>query len=1324
MAPLLLALCALLPAVPQEGSTQGTTLPVNRELAARLADAEAFFAEGRIEAGLALLQETAEADPALLLPAVEANHFRGAAAAAVARLSQLPPAWQAQRERLYGARANEQLQAALDPPDLPRLEALARTYAGLAAGTRARLAAAELWLDRGQPERARLLDGEGRLPDWTAAGRMLPEPEAAQRLPAVRDLQDPRLPLLDTAVLQPLWSREFEGRSNSDGEVRHRLAIGGGIVYASDGYEVLALEAGSGRELWRYGADPRWELMEGADRLRDAVSKHYLTAPVLAEGVLLAVVHEAEPLGRLDSYMRIPIRRLMPARRLVALDARDGTLLWKMRTGWEEGRSAPRDLAAGPPAVSAGRVFLPVYDAVGTIDCSLLALDLRTGRILWRRYLASGQLETNLFGNVLVELATPPPLADPERVLVCSHLGSFHALDPATGAALWTRLYPRMEVRPTETGRVAIRPQLLGRNLGVSDGGRVAWAPVDAESIFLLGAADGSLLAEWPALDESERHLFTLLGMQRDGVWASGSRLTLLRPPSAGQTMHSAPVYEEGGQLKASRLGALIQGEILLPLLHEAVVRFASEPLAFGGIALDFAGDRLASGAVQAAPGLLFVERTDGLAAFGSLRSITAAFRDPQLDLATLAEVLPVALNLDFSAQPDNARQLAESAAALAARPDLAPQSASLRLLAARAWLQAGQLERAEPLLLALLDGPEPALAESACGLLLDDPFLLQPLRPGVARAIAAAERWPGRPLPLHDGRRAAGAAVTGRARALRALAGDRELAARRTLTDLLLLPSDGGLTVDGRPLQDWAEAALGMLLQNAAERAAYEQDGRDLLARSACSAEFLRAFGGTTAAQEALAREVAREDLPRAQRVIRARWRREHGQPERSWPDLARWFPPPAPLPEAPRQLAAGGSRKAYHGPPLLVRGGAAGAALAWVPARGALQLCAFEPGRSTEMQAYPISGRRLSGNETVIATADGCALVVRDRILHFGLDGKLLELPLPADLADNAQPLALGDGLVALVLQAQQGFLRVAVLDARSGEAYLEEDLPGHPGRRIELRHADSFLFVLEENAAIGYRVDLRFDAPPLAFALATPMNGVDLPTATLAGGTVQYLLNRNNPPIGWLVRAGPGAAPLQLPYEGQFLRRVRVGPGLAWTLQSPNRSAAPEARLLHWLTPGTAAPRVIRLANPEARILQLVDSEYKRNVDPVPTQALVLAPEPDGSIRVEAYGPSAEAPAWTCLLPDLAFRDLQSNQPNPRQARDGWVLPLLLRASAAANPRLEILLIEPDGRVRARAGADWAGTGVDQVRVDLVPGALLVRNGDTLTLYGDPR
>jgi hypothetical protein len=1319
MAALLLALCTWLPEAQQAGPSQGTTLPLNRDLAAKAADAEAFLAEGRIAAGLTLLQEIAEAEPTSLVPTEDGMLFRGAAAKAIERLSQLPPELQAEREKLYGARAAQELRAALDPPDLLRLEALARRYAGLEAGARARLAAAEIWLDRGQLDHARRLDPERRLPQISDERWAVADPEAAQRLPAVKDLSDPQLPFLDTTTLQPLWSRDFEDRSRREMLVRHRLAIGGGIVYATDGYEVLALEAGSGRELWRYQADERWDRMEGAERLRDAISEHVLTAPVLAEGILLAVVHEAEPLGRLDSYMRIPIRRLMPARRLIALDAHSGKLLWKMRTAWSEGRAEPREIASGPPAVFGGRVFLPVYDAVGTIDFSLVALDLASGKTLWRRYLSSGQLETNLFGNVLIELATPPPLADPDRVMVCSHLGSFHALDPATGAVLWTRAYPRLQVRPSETGRIADRMQLLGRNLGASDGRRVAWAPVDGDAISLLDAVNGSLLASWPSWEDAGRHLFTLLGMQDDGVWAAGSRLALLRMPDGPSSLYSEALYEEGGMLQSSRSGALLQSQILLPLQYDAVESFHPARLSPQRRVLDFSSSQLDSGALQAAPGLLFVERPEGISAYGSLGSIAAILQSANLDPVTLTEVLPVALNLDFGAEPKTARQIAETAAKLAAQPAFARQNSRLRLLSARCWLQAGELDRAEPQLLKLLEDTDQELSETACGLLLDDPFLLEPLRPGVERALAAASAWPERSLRLHDGSSAPVAAILARARALRALAGDRLLNARRTLTDLLRLEETGALHVDGQPVQEWAQAALTLVLRDPAERAAYEQDGRDILAGTACSAEILRAFGDSAAAQEALLAEVERTDLPRAQQIVRSRWRREHGQPDRAWPDLLRWFPAATPLPQAPRGLVPVSTRRIAGASPLLVRSNAAGLVKAWVPRRDGVQLLSFAD-VALELHAYPLPGRRLGGAETIVPTTTGCAILLRDRIVHLGEDGSLDELPLPAYLADNAQSLAIGDGLLALVLQAQPGFLRLVVLDARTGVSYLEQDLPGHPGRRIELRQEGSWLYILEENAALAYRVNLHFAQPPLAFALASPMNGVDLPTTTVADGALHYLINRNNPAIGTMLRAEPGSPPLQLPFENQFVKRVRVAPGLAWLLQAPSRSTVAPPRALYWMTPGQDQPREILLGSPDARVLQLVDSEYKRVTDPVPTEVLVLSPAADGSTRVEAYRASSERPLWACALPDVPFEDLNSMQPSSRQAADGWVLPLLLRPNLESGPRLELRIIEADGRLRASARADWAGTAVDQVRIDLLPGALLLRNGDTLTLY----
>ncbi len=1293
---------------------QGTTLPIHRAHADQFADAARFLADGRTEAGIALLEELAAADPGELVPTADPRLFRGTSALALEQLAALPPAAQAIRRRLAEARAERAVSAALTPPDLLRLESLARQYAGLDAGARARAAAAELWLDRGQAERSVALIGSG-----APALLLRPEAAAGPKLPAVGGADDAQLRALDTDRLELLWSHRFTEPVKHGAVVKHRLAIGNGVLYACDGYEASAFEAGSGRLLWSYQADPRWRTLANADLLREAVSIHLLNAPVLAEGILLAVMHEAEPLGRSDKYSNISIRRLMPARRLVALDARTGRLLWKMAADWDTPELEPRGMVAGPPAVAAGRVYVPVFDAIGTVDLRLLALDLRTGERLWQRFLASGQLETNLFGNVLMELAVPPPLADARTVQVCSHLGSFHALDSATGAVLWTRTYRRMEVRSTETGRIASRPQLLSRNLGVMDGSRVAWAPVDGESLYLLDAAGGSLLDAWPAVDALDRHLSVLLGMSAQGLWAAGSRLALLRPGVDASDQWSDPILEEGGALTLGRLGAMVQGAILLPWRLASVERFNATSFAHEGRAIDFAGEYLAAGSVQAGPGLLCVERPDGFAVYSSRATIAEAFRDARISASALCEILPIALQVEFAREPRAARTLMDGALRLAERADLAEEAPRLRLLAARAGLAAQEIQRAEDLLVALLDARDPEVAAQAAGLLLDSAMLAEPMRPGVAAALARTPA-PNAEVQLMDGSRVPAAAAVARGRAVRALAGDDALDLLPCLTDLLLLDELGGLTVEGQPAHAWAAGRLQALLNRPSRREAYEQAGRAALQRLPMSEALLRAFGQTAAVQEELARELARTDLPRAEEVQRARWRREYGDPQRAWPDLARWFPVPEAPPPAPAALHSGATLRGASLAPLLVIPGPQSGALAWLRSGENVVLSAFTAQGAAELESFP----RRSGlaTEFAVQTPGGCAVLTREAIVHYGADGGFDVIPLPQPVQYATLPLALGAGLVAAVFEGAPGGLRLIVLDARTGTPYLQEDLPGDPGSRCELRREGRYLYLFEDKTARGYRVDLQFRGSPLAFGLPAPQYGNDLNTTVVGNGEVSYLVNAARS-SAFVCRAGPGVEALQLPYEGMVLRRIRVQPGIAWAPVPASRDTAEAAtREIHWLAPGAATPQVIPIGGGEARILQLVESEARRAPEYPADEILALRPETNGGVRILAFRLGTAGEAWSALLPEVSWNELHAAQPQPRRAADAWVLPLLLRATPERSQRLMLLVLEPGGRVRARAINELRGSGAEQVRLDLVPGAVLLRDGNTVTLYGD--
>ncbi len=1002
---LLLACSAAAAAVAQEPELQrSTTLPIERELGRRMEEFEAAVSEGRVERAAALLQELLESDPALLLPAASGPLVRGAAAAARARIATLPQNVAEARSRLLAARAVAALAAALTPPDPELLIEVERRFAGLPEAARARTALAELSADRGQDALARSWDAS--VP--AASCLLKSEPMAPARMLSLGGHDAAALPRVDAQRLGALWSFSFQHSPPFGALVRNRLAITEGMVFASDGIELAALEAGSGRLRWHHRGDPRWYELEPerVNLLEEASSAHFLNIPVLAEGVVLCVLQETQPLGRVDSYSRIDIRRHMPARRLHAFDAQSGRLLWSMSTAWDvDPEHEPREVAAGPPAVSGGRVYLPVYDAIGTIDFSLLALDLRTGRRLWKRFLASGQLETNLFGNVLRELATPPPVADLARVQVCSHLGTVHALDAASGEVLWTRAYPRLSVIPNETGRIAERPQLLASNLGAGDGNRVAWAPVDCDRIILCDARNGSLLGEWPALNPQGQHASSLLALTPDGILATGTRIFELSASESTASRSSPPLDPdfEGGQLWIGRAATLVEGEVLVPVGTRSIERYDAGTLAPRGRALEFE-DYLASGALQAAPGLLFVVQANGLTAWASLPALLSALRDPTSTLESLASVLPVAASLNLDGDREMAKGFAEASQLLSKRREFSSRASELELLAARSWISAGEFPRAVDLLKPLTTSAPPPFDLEACGLLLDEPLLEVAGGKAIAAALATVRRIAPKTLRTRAGEEEPAVATLARARALLAMDEGDSQETRRALAALLLLDEAGKLTVRGIPLVSWADAMLAHLLENPSQAAAYEREAREALAGSPLSQPLLRAFGRAVAVQEHLAAELQRSDLNRAERLQRARWRREWGDPARDWPDLAAWFPDPSPLPPLPQALERG-SHWSLGTALLAWRPTASGPPRLFLIHQNSVISVRLEAKLPAEEFAFPLDGLRgftgalASGS---FPTPAGCAALMPQELLHFGSDGVLNRFPLASNYLD----------------------------------------------------------------------------------------------------------------------------------------------------------------------------------------------------------------------------------------------------------------------------------------------------------------------------------
>lgn len=254
----------------------------------------------------------------------------------------------------------------------------------------------------------------------------------------------------------------IEWMAKIDGGIRSAVVIGPtghgkqAAVYFGAGPNAYALEAATGKQLWKV-----------------PIARHsaaiVTAAPLLHKGVLyFGVSSFEEALTPLPGYKCCTFRGSV-----VALKADTGKLLWRTYTIAEAPHPTEKNKAGvemyGPSGAAVWST--PTFDAkknrlyvatgdnyshptTGTSD-AVLALDARTGRLLWRRQVTSGDAFSNAC-SVPGSANCPPPaghdfdfgqppilasLGGGHRELVIGQKsGVAYALDPdKNGAVLWQR---------------------------------------------------------------------------------------------------------------------------------------------------------------------------------------------------------------------------------------------------------------------------------------------------------------------------------------------------------------------------------------------------------------------------------------------------------------------------------------------------------------------------------------------------------------------------------------------------------------------------------------------------------------------------------------------------------------------------------------------------------------------------------------------------------------------------------------------------------------------------------------------------------------------
>ncbi len=168
-----------------------------------------------------------------------------------------------------------------------------------------------------------------------------------------------------------------------------------------------------------------------------------------------------------------------PASRVVEHDAR---CHWKTPIPGESWSS---------PVVWGGRVFVTTARDEGRA-CHVLALDRRTGEVLWDTLVFTQALKRKEGRN---SYATPTPVTDGARVYASFGDGSFAAVDVVNGKVVWTnRDYPFYGQHGLGTSLVLYRDLVIMARDGSSEGDDKAlgWqTPWDQSFVIALDARTG-----------------------------------------------------------------------------------------------------------------------------------------------------------------------------------------------------------------------------------------------------------------------------------------------------------------------------------------------------------------------------------------------------------------------------------------------------------------------------------------------------------------------------------------------------------------------------------------------------------------------------------------------------------------------------------------------------------------------------------------------------------------------------------------------------------------------------------------------------------------
>jgi outer membrane protein assembly factor BamB/outer membrane protein assembly factor BamD (BamD/ComL family) len=293
-------------------------------------------------------------------------------------------------------------------------------------------------------------------------------------------------------------------------------------VFVNNGKDVFAYQLWSGKLKWHFPGL--------ITRLKSDAHEQVVNSVTYWQGAIYANVEGETPSQRRETWSSFQIRKILPERKLIKLDAATGKLLWQLKDAkGDEEAFANKASFMSPPAPCGNLLYAGATELTGLFNSYVVAVEPEQGQIVWKTLVGSAQQELNMFGRPVRESVGSVVATGNGRLYYLNNLGACASVDPVAGRLLWVYVYDRIPLMSPDHALFTT----IYRDTGFSysplilHGDSLYVAPIDANELYCLDGFTGKV--KWRYQRKNHNHL---LAVTNGKVVLAGQYIELLNADS------------------------------------------------------------------------------------------------------------------------------------------------------------------------------------------------------------------------------------------------------------------------------------------------------------------------------------------------------------------------------------------------------------------------------------------------------------------------------------------------------------------------------------------------------------------------------------------------------------------------------------------------------------------------------------------------------------------------------------------------------------------------------------------------------------------------